>query len=100
MLFSHGASNTICEAGTAYHSPRAQAYRRRALELLAGCGPEGCTEAIMKAHGFAVEQMIELVRVGLAAAVPGKVKTGGQTPEVARLRIIVAGRKALEEAKA
>ena len=26
--------------------------RRRALELLAGCGPEGCTEAVLLANGF------------------------------------------------
>jgi hypothetical protein len=26
--------------------------RRRALELLAGCGPEGCTEAVMLANGI------------------------------------------------
>jgi hypothetical protein len=32
--------------------------RRRALELLAGCGAEGCTEAIMRTHGFMIEQMV------------------------------------------
>ena len=32
--------------------------RRRALELLASC-PEGCTEAILRAHGFTIEQMVE-----------------------------------------
>jgi hypothetical protein len=35
--------------------------RRRALELLAA-SREGCTEAIMLAHGFTVELMVELVR--------------------------------------
>jgi hypothetical protein len=41
--------------------------RRRALELLAA-SPDGCTEAIMLAHGFTVAQMVELVRGGLATA--------------------------------
>jgi len=35
--------------------------RRRALELLAA-SPDGCTEAVMLAHGFTVAQMVELVR--------------------------------------
>jgi hypothetical protein len=29
--------------------------RHRALELRAGCGVEGCSEALMIANGFAVE---------------------------------------------
>jgi hypothetical protein len=37
--------------------------RRRALELLASCR-DGCTEALMLAHGFTVAQMVELVRAG------------------------------------
>ena len=37
--------------------------RRRALELLAGFR-DGCTEAIMLAHGFIVPLMAELVRAG------------------------------------
>jgi hypothetical protein len=41
--------------------------RRRAIELLASC-PEGCSEAIMRAHGFTTEQMVEPVRAGLATA--------------------------------
>jgi hypothetical protein len=39
--------------------------------------------------------MVELVRTGLATAVPGKVKAGGQTMEVTRLQIAEEGRKAL-----
>jgi hypothetical protein len=37
------------------------ATRRRALELLAG-GRDGCTEAVMLAHGFTVGMMVELVK--------------------------------------
>jgi hypothetical protein len=68
--------------------------RRRALELLASC-PDGCTEAIMLAHGFTVAQMVELVRAGLASASAERVVAGGRTIEVARVRITDAGRRLL-----
>jgi hypothetical protein len=74
------------------------ATRRRALELLASC-PDGCTEAIMLAHGFSIEQMVELVRAGLASASAERVVAGGRTVEVARVRITEAGRKAIAEIK-
>jgi hypothetical protein len=35
------------------------ATRRRALEMLAA-SRDGCTEALMLAHGFTIEQMVEL----------------------------------------
>jgi hypothetical protein len=68
--------------------------RRRALELLASCR-DGCTEAIMLAHGFTVDQMVELVRAGLATAQTERVVAGGRTFEVARVRITEAGRQLL-----
>jgi hypothetical protein len=68
--------------------------RRRALELLASC-PEGCTEAIMLAHGFTVEQMVELVRAGLATATAERVVAGSRKMELATVRITEAGRRAL-----
>jgi hypothetical protein len=37
--------------------------RRRALELLASCR-DGCTEAMMLAHGFTIEQICKLVYGG------------------------------------
>jgi hypothetical protein len=48
----------------------APATRRRALELLASCR-DGCTDAIMFAHGFTVGMMVELVNAGLASASTG-----------------------------
>jgi hypothetical protein len=69
--------------------------RRRVLELLAGCGPGGCTEAMMLAHGFTVPQMVELVRAGLASATAERVVAGGKAIEVARVKITEAGRRAL-----
>jgi hypothetical protein len=60
--------------------------------LLASCG-DGCTEAIMIAHGFTVAQMVELVRAGLATAKAERVVAGRRTIEVARVRITEAGRR-------
>jgi hypothetical protein len=71
--------------------------RRRALELLAFCR-DGCTEALMLAHGFTIEQMVELVHAGIATASAEHVVAGKRTIEVARLRITEAGRRMLERA--
>jgi hypothetical protein len=68
--------------------------RSRALELLASCR-DGCTEAIMLAHGFTVAQMVDLVRAGLATATAERMIAGGRTIEVTRVRIGEAGRRAL-----
>jgi len=73
------------------------ATRRRALELLAGSA-DGMTEAMLVAHGFTVEQMVELIRTGLATATTGRVMAGARPLKVARLRITEAGRRALENA--
>jgi hypothetical protein len=48
-------------------SRRRDADRRRALKLLAA-SPDGCTEAIMLAHGFTADMLAELARVGLTTA--------------------------------
>jgi hypothetical protein len=69
--------------------------RQRALELLASAGVEGCSEAVMKAHGFTTEQLVELVRAGLATATPQRVMAGGETLELATLRITDKGQQAL-----
>lgn len=75
------------------------AYRRRTLELLASCR-DGCTEAVMLAHGFTVEQMVDLVRAGLVTATAERVVMGPRGIEVARVKITEAGRRALEGTKA
>jgi hypothetical protein len=67
--------------------------RRRALELLAS-SPDGCSEAIMLARGFTVEQIAELVRAGLATT---NAEMGARTIEVARVRITEAGRSTLSK---
>jgi hypothetical protein len=70
--------------------------RRRALTLLAS-SRDGCTEAIMMAHGFTVEQLAELVQTGLAIASPQRTLVGRRTVEVVRLRITDAGRRVLAD---
>jgi hypothetical protein len=74
--------------------------RQRALELLAGCGPEGCSEHVMFAHGFTTEQLVELVRSGLATLTPQRTRAGREVLDVATLRITDKGRQALVAAKA
>jgi len=69
--------------------------RRRALELLADAGVAGSTEALLLANGVTIEQMVELVRAGLATATPQRVKAGRERMEVAVLRITEAGRRVL-----
>jgi hypothetical protein len=49
----------------------------------------------MLAHGFTVDQLVELVRGGLATATPERVKAGRERMEVATLRITDAGRRTL-----
>jgi hypothetical protein len=68
--------------------------RRRPLELLASCR-DGRTEAMMVAHGFTIEQLVKLVRGGLASATGERVVAGKAEIEVARLRITEAGGEAL-----
>jgi hypothetical protein len=45
--------------------------------VLAGA-PNGCTEAIMLAHGFTVETLGRLLLEGLATATPGTMQAGGR----------------------
>jgi hypothetical protein len=71
--------------------------RVRALELLDGCRAEGCTEAILHAHGFATADIAELVRSGFASVTAERVVAGSRKMEVARVRITDAGRRALAD---
>jgi hypothetical protein len=76
------------------HGP--QPDRRRALELLAA-SHDGATEAIMLAHGFTVELLVELIRAGLATATAERLVAGERAMEVARVRITDAGRQVLAD---
>ena len=72
--------------------------RRRALELLAA-SRDGYTEAMMLAHGFTVELMVDLCIAGLAIATPERMVAGGRPVEVVRMKITEAGRKAIEQTR-
>jgi len=73
-----------------------KADRDRALALLASCR-DGCLEAILIAHGFTIEQMVELVRAGLASATSERMFAGKKPMQVTRARITDAGRRALAD---
>jgi DNA-binding PadR family transcriptional regulator len=68
--------------------------QREALRMLAG-SPNGSTESIMLAHGFAIGVLRDLVRDGLATAEPRTVRSGRRLIEVKWMRITDAGRRAL-----
>jgi hypothetical protein len=68
--------------------------RRRALALLAA-SPNGTTEAMLLAHGFSTEMIVELICTGLANAQAERVMAGGRAIETTRVRITDAGRGAL-----
>jgi hypothetical protein len=75
---------------------RPKPHQRRALTLLAGCGATGCTEAVMRAHGFTADQVAELVRIGFAVnATERVVGAAGQMLDVKRLKITEEGQRAL-----
>ena len=73
---------------------RERSDRRRALRVLADA-PQGVTEALMLAHGFRVELLVDLCLAGLATATPEQMSAGRRTMEVVRMKITEAGRQAL-----
>jgi hypothetical protein len=70
-------------------------HQRRAIVLLAGCGVEGCTEAVMLVHGFTTDQLVGLVRTGLVAKTTERVVSSAQTSEVKRFKLTEAGQQTL-----
>jgi hypothetical protein len=57
-----------------------QPDRRRALEGLASCPQEGCSEAVMRTHGFTTEQMVELTAAQRVAAGKHRLEAGTAGP--------------------
>jgi hypothetical protein len=74
--------------------PPPKQQRRRALESLAS-SRDGCTEAIMLAHGFKVEFLAGLINARLATAQTERMVAGGRPVEVIRFRITQTGSRAL-----
>ena len=79
--------------------PRRNAERRRALELLAASS-DGCTAAILLAHGFKSDRLVELINAGLASVSTERVVADDRAMQVTRVRITDAGRQALARPKA
>jgi len=71
--------------------------RRRASKRNTERRPGGCTEAIVLAHGFTTDFLVDLIRGGLATAQTDRAVAGGRSMQVTRLRITDAGRRALAE---
>ena len=69
--------------------------RRRALKLLADAGRDGCPERVMRANGFTVKELVQLVHAGLATATTRRISGDGEVREIAVLRITDKGRQTL-----
>jgi hypothetical protein len=72
------------------------AEQRRALEILATAGLNGCTGAALFARGFTIDMLADLVRDGLATARRETLKVGKRKITIARVWIADAGRQALK----
>jgi hypothetical protein len=70
--------------------------RRRALRLL-GRHPDGCTEALMLAHGFTIDMLGELGAGGLLRVDIHNAHAGGRQKFVVWMQITAAGRKVIAE---
>jgi hypothetical protein len=68
--------------------------QRRALQVLAR-SPNGCTKALMLAHGFQLEMLDKLVLDGVAKAEEHATMAGSRAMKVVWLQITEAGRKAI-----
>ena len=66
---------------------RLPAEHRRALAVLAS-RPDGCTEALLLAHGFTRGLIAELILAGLARASMEQAAAGKRVMNVRRIRIM------------
>ena len=89
-----GANRGCAPMPTRRHYRRPNPDRRRALELLAG-SRYGYTKAILRAHGFSMDMMVELVKAGLATTKRERMVADGRQTGLVRVRITDAGRQAL-----
>jgi hypothetical protein len=94
LATGRGANHGRAPMRRPYHYRRPNPDRRRALELLAG-SRYGYTKAILRAHGFSIDIMVELVKAGLATTKRERMVAGSRQTGVVRVRITEAGRQAL-----
>jgi hypothetical protein len=69
---------------------------RRALRLLARC-PNGCTEALMLAHGFTIDMLRALAAGGFLRVDVHSAHAGGRQKLVVWMQISAAGRKVIAD---
>src|SRR5262249_6879978 len=79
LATGQGANHGRAPMRRPYHYRRPNPDRRRALELLAG-SRYGYTKAILRAHGFSIDMMVELVKVGLATTKRERMVADGDRP--------------------
>src|SRR5258708_18334377 len=94
LATGRGANHCRAPMQRPYHYRRPNPDRRRALEVLAG-SRYGYTKAILRAHGFSIEMIIELVKAGLATTKRERMVADGRQTGVVRVRITEAGQQAL-----
>ena len=68
----------------------------RALQLLAR-SPSGCSEPVILAHGFTLDQIADLIFRGLAKREVSNMSLDGRKAKVVRMQITPAGRKAIAD---
>jgi hypothetical protein len=71
------------------------AEQRRALAMLAPPGHNGATRPFLIAHGFGGATISGLVNRSFMTLTAEKIRAGGKTIDVAKVRITAAGRDAL-----
>jgi hypothetical protein len=82
-------------AGDGFPGEHLSTEHRRALMMLAG-SPGGCTEILLRAHGFRPDFVSQLVRAGLAAARPSLVRgPNAQSIGIIVVTITARGRQAI-----
>jgi hypothetical protein len=72
------------------------AEQRRALTMLATAGLDGATQSLLSAHGFGASFIVGLVGRGLVTIMYERVRAGGTTIEITKVRITDEGHRAIE----
>jgi hypothetical protein len=76
---------------------RLTAEQRSVLAMLASAGHDGATQQLLTARGLGVSMVSPLVNQGFAIISYERVRAGGNTVEVEKVRITDKGREVLGE---